>query len=195
MNIAGYDQNMKQNLKGTFVVNYKIKQIQGLSAKAFINYEQNYQDDKNFTKPYDFYTYDATSQIYSLAGSLGTQARLVLQNNEYRNLTGQLSLNYDRTFGADQRITALALYEVIDYSTNYVLAGRQSWLLTVKRYPNYRSLGALTSRIVWTQKTEQTFVKISIFPTTPFHWRSLFEDSRGGKTVALFREVGEEIHH
>ena len=126
--IAGYDQNKNQNLKGTFVVNYKIRPIQGLSAKAFLNYEQNYQDDKNFTKPYDFYTYDVASKIYSLAGSLGTQARLVLQNNEYRNMTSQLSLNYDHNFGTDHHVTALALYEVIDYSTNNILAGRDNFL-------------------------------------------------------------------
>ncbi len=126
--IAGYDQNNNQNLKGTFIVNYKIKPIQGLSAKAFFNYEQNYQDDKNFSKPYDFYTYDYTSKTYSLAGSAGSQAKLTLQDNKYRNLTGQLSLNYDHTFGSDHHVTALALYEVIDYSTNYILAGRDNFL-------------------------------------------------------------------
>ncbi|HWK06784.1 MAG TPA: TonB-dependent receptor [Puia sp.] len=127
-NIAGYDQNTSQNLKGTFVANYKIRSIQGLSAKAFINYEQNYQDDKNFTKPYDFYTYDVASQKYSLAGALGTQARDVLQNNEYKNITGQLSLNYDHVFGRDHHLTALALYEAIDYKTSYILAGRDNFL-------------------------------------------------------------------
>jgi len=127
-NIAGYDQNSNQNLKGTFVVNYKIKPIQGLSAKAFLNYEQNYQDDKNFTKPYDFYTYDVASKTYTLAGALGTQARDVVTSNEFRNMTGQFSLNYERIFGGDHRIAALALYEVIDYTTNYLQAGRDNFL-------------------------------------------------------------------
>jgi TonB-linked SusC/RagA family outer membrane protein len=127
-NIAGYDKNNNNNSKATFIANYRIRSIQGLSAKAFINYEQNYRDDKNFTKPYNFYTYDASSQKYSLAGALGTQARDIMQNNEYRNITGQLSLNYDRTFGGDHHLTALALYEVIDYSTNYILAGRDNFL-------------------------------------------------------------------
>jgi TonB-linked SusC/RagA family outer membrane protein len=127
-NIAGYDQRNSQNLKATFVINYKIRPVPGLSAKAFFNYQQDYIDDKNFTKPYDFYTYDVASKAYALAGSLGTQARLVLQNNENRNLTGQLSLNYDRTFGIDHHLTALALYEVIDYKTNYILAGRDNFL-------------------------------------------------------------------
>ena len=127
-NIAGYDQNTNQNLKGAFVANYRIKAVQGLSAKAFINYEQDYQEDKNFTKPYDFYTYDVASQIYTLAGSLGTQARDVMQDNQYRNITGQLSLNYDRTFGSDHHLTVLALYEAIDYKTSYIQAGRDNFL-------------------------------------------------------------------
>jgi len=127
-NIAGYDKNNNNNSKATFIANYRIHAIQGLSAKAFINYEQNYRDDKNFTKPYDFYTYDASTQKYALAGALGTQARDIMQNNEFRNITGQLSLNYDRTFGGGHHLTALALYEVIDYSTNYILAGRDNFL-------------------------------------------------------------------
>ncbi|HVW61361.1 MAG TPA: TonB-dependent receptor [Puia sp.] len=125
--IAGYDENTNQNLKGTFVADYKFKPVRGLSAKLFFNYQQNYQSDKNFTKPYDFYTYDVTSNTYTLAGSLGTQARLVLQDNNNRTLTGQLSLSYDRAFG-DHHITALALYEAIDYKTTSLLAGRDNFL-------------------------------------------------------------------
>ena len=125
--IAGYDQNAIQNLKGTFVADYKFKPIRGLSAKFLFNYQQDYLTDKNFTRPYDFYTYDVASKVYTLAGSLGTQARLVLQNNDSRALTGQLSLNYDRTFG-DHHITALALYEAIDYKTTALLAGRDNFL-------------------------------------------------------------------
>jgi len=127
-NIAGYDQNNNQNLKGTFVATYKIKPVQGLSLKAFFNYEQNYRDDKNFTKPYDFYTYDVASQQYALAGAFGTQARDLLTNDQFRNITRQFSLNYDRTFGGDHHITALALYEAIDYSTKQIIAGRDNFL-------------------------------------------------------------------
>jgi len=126
--IAGYNQNNSQNLKGTFVADYKIRAVPGLSARGFFNYQQTYQDNKNFTKPYSFYTYDVASQQYTLAGALGTQARLVMQDNKSRVLTGQLSLNYDHTFARDHHITALALYEAIDYSTNYILAGRDNYL-------------------------------------------------------------------
>ncbi len=126
--IAGYNKNYSQNLKGTFILNYKIKPIEGLSAKVFLNYMQNYQDVNEFSKPYDFYTYDVASEKYALAGSLGTQAKLTVQKYGLRNMTGQLSLNYDHTFGTDHHITALALYEAIDYKTDYLLAGRDKYL-------------------------------------------------------------------
>lgn len=126
--IAGYDRNDIQNLKGTFIVDYKISAINGLSGKAFINYDKSYTTGKNFSKPFKFYTYDYATDAYTLAGSLGTQAKLVYQSSQGRNLTGQLSLNYDRVLNNDHHITALVLYEVIDYNTNYILAGRDNFL-------------------------------------------------------------------
>ena len=126
--IAGYNKTNSQNLKGTFILNYKIKPIQGLSAKVLLNYMQNYQDVNEFSKPYDFYTYDVASKKYTLAGSLGTQAKLTVQKSGLRNMTRQLSLNYDHLFGTDHHITALALYEAIDYKTDYLLAGRDKYL-------------------------------------------------------------------
>jgi TonB-linked SusC/RagA family outer membrane protein len=130
-NIAGYEQTISQNLKGTFAVVYRIKPVPGLSAKAFFNYQQTYQENKNFTKPYNFYTYDVASKQYALAGAFGTQARLLLQNSTNKNKTGQLSLNYDHVFAGDHHITALALYEVIDYSTSNILAGRDNFITPV----------------------------------------------------------------
>lgn len=126
--IAGYDQVDHQNLRATFIANYKIRAVEGLSAKLFINYDKTYTNDKNFSKPYDFYTYDYDTKIYTQAGSLGTQAKLTLQNTQAQNMTGQFSLNYDHVFNSDHHFTAMALYEAIDYSTNFILAGRDNFL-------------------------------------------------------------------
>lgn len=126
--IAGANQNNSQNLKGTFIADYKIKPVNGLSARAFFNYQQTYTDNKNFTKPYNFYTYDYSTQAYTLAGALGTQARLVMQDDRAKVLTSQLSLNYDHTIAAAHHITAIALYEAIDYSTSDLQAGRDNFL-------------------------------------------------------------------
>ena len=126
--IAGYDNVNSQNLKGTFAATYQIRAIDGLSAKAFINYNKTYSDEKNFTKPYSFYTYDYSLKQYTLAGALGTQAQLYYNENTAENLDRQFSLNYDHTFGQDHHVTALALYEAIDYNTTFLTAGRTNFL-------------------------------------------------------------------
>lgn len=126
--IAGYNRGTNQNLKGTFIVDYSIKQIKGLSVKGFINYSNNYYTRRAFTKPYQFWTYDVTTQTYNLAGALGSQASINETRNFDRNYTGQLSLNYDNAIGEKHHIKALALYEFIDYKASYLNGGRTGFL-------------------------------------------------------------------
>ncbi|MET0242771.1 MAG: TonB-dependent receptor [Flavitalea sp.] len=126
--IAGYNRNHSQNLKGNIVATYKIKAVPGLSVRGFYNYQKTYIENKRFTKPFNFYTYDVASNQYLLAGALGTQASLQMQESKSTILTGQLSLNYDREFAKDHHITALALYEAIDYGTSNIVTGRDNYL-------------------------------------------------------------------
>ena len=127
-NISGYNNSETQNLKGTITLNYNVKRIEGLSAKAFVNYLQDYGSSKQFVRPVNFYTYDTKSDIYTLAGSLGAKATMSTYNNRNKILTGQLSLKYDHTFAKVHQITALALYEAIDYYSEWSNAGRINYL-------------------------------------------------------------------
>jgi len=126
--IAGYDNTISQNIKGSIALNYYVKSIQGLSAKAFVNISQDYSTNKHFTRPIQFYTYDPESDTYTLAGALGSTASLSMQDNKNRVITGQFSLNYDRTFAQYHHLTALALYEAIDYNSDYISVGRINFL-------------------------------------------------------------------
>jgi len=126
--IAGYDNTDAQNLKGTVALNYSFKSIKGLNARAFVNVLQDYSANKHFTRPVQFYTYDPVSKIYTLAGALGSTASLSLADSRDNTITDQFSLNYDHTFAQYHHITALALYEAIDYSTNDLSAGRINFL-------------------------------------------------------------------
>lgn len=126
--IAGYTNTENENLKGTISLNYNIRAVKGLSAKALINVIQDYRTNKIFNKPVNFYTYDPDSKIYTLAGSLGSQASLSEDKNSYRNTTSQFSLNYDHIFSENHHITALGLYEAIDYSSDDLSAGRVNFL-------------------------------------------------------------------
>lgn len=125
--IAGYNDANNQNIKGTMALNYTFKAIKGLSAKAFLNYSQDYRTNKNFQKPVDFYTYDYASNTYTLAGALSNNG-LTITKNQSRMITGQFSLNYDNTIGKDHHLTGLALYEVIDYYSDWLNAMRKNFL-------------------------------------------------------------------
>ncbi|GAA4307603.1 TonB-dependent receptor [Compostibacter hankyongensis] len=126
--IAGYDNNESQNLKGTLALNYSFKAVRGLSAKALVNVLQDYSTNKHFTRPVQFYTYDPASTTYTLAGALGSKASLSTTESQGRTITGQFQLNYNHIFAQYHHLTALALYEVIDYSSHYLTAGRIDFL-------------------------------------------------------------------
>ena len=126
-NISGYNDTNSQNIKGTVELNYRFKAIKGLSAKAFVNYIQDYSTNKNFQKPVNFYTYDYASNIYTLAGSLSNNG-LTITKDQGRTITGQFSLNYDNNFGQNHHLTGLVLYEVIDYYNDELKADRKNFL-------------------------------------------------------------------
>jgi TonB-linked SusC/RagA family outer membrane protein len=127
--IIGHNNSGDQNIRGTIALNYNIRAVKGLSARAFVNDNQDYISQSVFVKPANFYTYDPASKIYTLIGSVGgLQASLGQNENRSRVTTGQFSLNYNRIFAADHHINLLFLYEAIDYSNNYLSASRINFL-------------------------------------------------------------------
>jgi TonB-linked SusC/RagA family outer membrane protein len=128
--ISGYIKNVSQDVNGQVSLNYNIKWVKGLSAKAFVGYFRNYSTAKNFKKPYSYYTYDSAANIYTFKGNnpAGPQASLSESwSSNYIN-TKQYSLNYDNTFNNDHHITALALFESIDYSSQSISASRRDFV-------------------------------------------------------------------
>ena len=127
MAIGGYTKSISQDFKGTVSLTYNIKAIKGLSAKAFANYDKSYDTYKLFQRPVNLWKYDPTSQIYTLAATYGTKASLNQSASNASVFTQQYSLSYDNTF-KDHHITALALYESIDYKGDTLYASRINFL-------------------------------------------------------------------
>jgi TonB-linked SusC/RagA family outer membrane protein len=125
--ISGYKKTTSQNITGTLSLNYDFNQIKGLSAKAFVNYKQDYSFFKDFSRLIETWTYEHTSDTYTSKGGANNPS-LTHYDSKSRVTTGQFSLNYDRTFANDHHITALALYEVIDYSSDWITAGRVGYM-------------------------------------------------------------------
>ncbi|MBE0654267.1 MAG: TonB-dependent receptor, partial [Bacteroidales bacterium] len=121
--LSGYKRTQSQNLKGSLGLNYDFNLVQGLSAKAFVNLNQDNYFYKAFSRLANSYTYNYSNETYSQNTSQN-QPQLVHQDNKSRIMTGQFSFNYDRTFGDDHEFAALALYEVIDYYSDWIRAQR-----------------------------------------------------------------------
>lgn len=120
--ISGYRKTDTQNIKGTLSAKYDFS-LKGLSAKAFINYDRNYSFYKMWDWLVDSWSYNYSNDTYTQYTTQSNRG-LTYQDSKNRTLTGQLSLNFDRTFSKVHHITALALYELIDYESNWISAFR-----------------------------------------------------------------------
>lgn len=126
-NLGGYDKRYKNTLNGAITLNYKVKQVEGLSAKVRVNYYQSMQERKVWRKQSEVWDYDYESDTYTLFGkSEPTQLTQSYLNNQ--NITGQFSVHYDRTFNNTHAINGLLLFEVIDYADNNFSAFRQHYI-------------------------------------------------------------------
>ena len=128
MEVFGYQGNRNRDLRGSISLSYDIPYIEGLKAKAFVNYRDWQNHGKTFYKPNQTYTYNYAADIYTLAGSFRTAAELYESVAFNRQVTQQYSLNYERTFRDAHQVTALAMLESIDYSGNNLSASRREFL-------------------------------------------------------------------
>lgn len=131
IDLSGYRKSVTQDVNGQVGLNYKIKWVEGLSARAFVSYFKRYNKQKLWQKPVTLYLYDRESDTYRVGGTNGiTKAQLEHWDNDNSTLTQQYSLNYDRTFGNDHHVTAVALFESNDYASENLYAQRKDYLTT-----------------------------------------------------------------
>lgn len=130
MDITGYRKSITQDLNGQAGLKYNIKAVKGLSARAFVSYFKRYNTTKLWELPVNLYTYDPEGDIYTLKGTYGTKAQLTQWASNNHTFTQQYSLNYDNTFGNDHHVTAMALFESIDYGSETLSAMRKDYMTT-----------------------------------------------------------------
>lgn len=126
--ITGYNNKRQRDLRGSISLSYDFKYIKGLQAKAFVNYIDNEEYAKEFTKPIKYYTYNTATETYTYAGNFKEKAELRERTNRGSVLTQQYSLNYNNLFNKTHRVSGLALFESIDYSNNNFMAYRKDFL-------------------------------------------------------------------
>ncbi|MDR2774833.1 MAG: TonB-dependent receptor [Tannerella sp.] len=128
MNIIGYDRKKFRDLRGSITLSYDLPFIEGLKAKAFVNYRDWETQGKEFVRPYEWYTYNWEADVYTRAGGIRSTAEASESFDLNKQLTQQYSLNYDHTFNNVHHVTGLVMLESIDYSYHYLSAGRREFL-------------------------------------------------------------------
>lgn len=121
-NLGGYTNNNSRQFKSVFQLNYLIPGIDGLSAKGFVAYNNNYSENYTFNKAFNEYTY-AGGDVYT-PKLFNSPSNLAQSFNQDITDDLQLSLNYDKHFGK-HHFTLLGLYEQTYYASDYINAGVQ----------------------------------------------------------------------
>ncbi len=127
IDLMGYNRTDDQNFRGTAMLTYDFKKIKGLQAKAKMNYTVSDVYQKTFNKPIKFWTYNTTTMVYTQSASFN-ESRLSENLYRFNNLTQQYSLDYNKTLSEKHKISLLALYESIDYKSNFFSATRTNLL-------------------------------------------------------------------
>lgn len=125
--LSGYTDQGHQDMRATLGFRYDFKPIPGLYVKTFANYFKNYDSGKRFAKAALFYLYDYDANIYTQTGALNSPSSLEVQKNEGYMFTENYSLHYDKVING-HNLSAMALYEAIIYSSDWVRAYRDNYL-------------------------------------------------------------------
>lgn len=122
-NLSGTRDTDNNAFRVAASLKWDIRQVSGLSAKGNFILDKWTQDYKCFQYLPDMYTYNYTSDVYTkIASSLET--KLNQSASKGRNITGQISLDYDRTFAQNHHLSAMVLYEIIDYGDSWFSGSR-----------------------------------------------------------------------
>ena len=125
--IGGYRDTDGHSIKSNFELNYRVRQIEGLTFKAMLNYSQYFTFQKDFQKKALLWNWDYQSDTYRQEANT-PETRLNHIDAKSRTLTGQISMNYEKTFGNNHQVNALLLYELIDYRDSWIAAQRRDFL-------------------------------------------------------------------
>lgn len=101
---GGYHRVENSVFNGTLSATYEFPFVKGLKIRGRFSYDRWFSNDKTFTTPYDFYTYDRDIDLYTRRTS-GGGIDLYEGTAEDQRITVQAMLTYDRKFGNGHTIS------------------------------------------------------------------------------------------
>lgn len=130
-NLGGYSDTDKNRIRANGGLIYEFKYVKGLKAKMSISYDTYNQNYKYFNKQGKFYSYNIDSDTYTFERASQDPTGVTEVFGRGYSLTQQYSLQYERLFKEKHRVSALALFETIDYNDKNVEIGRTGFMSTI----------------------------------------------------------------
>lgn len=109
--LSGYIDIATETFTGKMELNYKIPQVEGLSARAAVSYLSLTRQTKDLSKRMDVYGWDVNELEPRQTGSIGSND-LTERLYQYKSIQPSISLNYLRDFG-DHSVNGLIHTEII----------------------------------------------------------------------------------
>lgn len=127
--ISGINKNPTQVFNGILKGSYMIPGVEGLTLDGFFSVDRSMAFDKNFSKPYNLYSYDPTSETYNnvIVGGNNNKPTLFESQNNQSLITSNIRLDYERTFGL-HNVSAFVGYEQSKNHLEYFDATRYNYL-------------------------------------------------------------------
>ncbi|MEJ5146088.1 SusC/RagA family TonB-linked outer membrane protein [Sphingobacterium sp. MYb388] len=122
----GYLRKRNNSIQTTINGELKLPYItKGLSLLGFAAFDFTFYNEKSFTKPFDLYRYNSTTDTYNNVRTLLLGDPSISQSYGDSNLkTFHLRLNYNRQFGQHD-VSAFVAAEQSDYYNEGIFANRQ----------------------------------------------------------------------
>ncbi|MDR3095420.1 MAG: TonB-dependent receptor [Bacteroidales bacterium] len=124
--MTGYNWEKQRQVQTNLALNWDIPWVKGLKARGMYSYDYLGYEAKEFRLPMQMYNPDKTP------GWTNSYIPISRTYAGFTNTLGQISLNYDNTFGK-HHIGALALYEESDRQADNFKAQRNITLFTVEQ--------------------------------------------------------------
>ena len=139
---SGFRDNKNSVIQGALELRYKIPFVEGLSAKARLNYEHGFSWNKTVSKPFDVWEYDP---IAAQAGTdpwikWGTQNsnNMSVYASQSKEMLPQISLNYTKSIG-EHNLKAILVGETWTYEFTDLNGSRKDLLSFEAPYLRYAS--------------------------------------------------------
>lgn len=142
--LVGTNDTFTDNIRLQGTLQYDVKEVPGLSAKASFTYNKILSHNKKFQRPFKTYRYLYSGEEY-IEYQGWPNPSLLESRSEWQELTGQAYLTYERVFGEKHSFKAMVVGEFIDTKASDLGGSREGYYTDKIPYLNFGSVNNMTS--------------------------------------------------